>query len=91
MPKTKKVQVTLDEQLYELLAEIAEHQGRSLAAVVRESIERYCVAPEVERRKQRALDELLSLEPAPALGDYAQWERDYSALKTEADRGGDVE
>lgn len=87
MGKTKKVQVTLDEGEYELLAEIAERESRSLASVVRESMHRYCLTPEAERRKRQALDELLTLEPAPVPGDYREWERHYSALKTEADRG----
>ena len=51
-----------------------------LARVVRESIVRYCLEPEAARRKQDALDNLLSLEATPAPDDYATWEADVPAL-----------
>lgn len=81
MVKTRKVQVTLEEDQYEILAEIAERDGKKIAAVVRESIERYCLAPESKLAKRQALEELLSLE-APAPEDYRDWEREYAVLKT---------
>ena len=49
MPKTRKVQVTLEETQYEELARIAERDGKKMAAVVRESIERYCLDPEARQ------------------------------------------
>lgn len=82
MPKTRKVQVTLEETQYEELARIAERDGKKMAAVVRESIERYCLDPEARQAKREALEQLLSLS-APAPEDYRDWEREYSALKTE--------
>ena len=81
MSKTRKVQVTLEEDQYETLAQIAERDGKKLAAVVRESIERYCLAPESKLAKREALEELLSLE-VPAPEDYRDWEREYAELKT---------
>ena len=80
MAKTRKVQVTLEEAQYEALARIAERDGRKLAAVVRESITRYCLAPEARRAKREALAEVLSLS-APAPTDYRDWKRRYAALK----------
>jgi len=80
MAKTRKVQVTLEEKQYRLLEQIARRDGRKLAAVVRESIVRYCVEPEERDRRQRALRALGALDtPVPA--DYGDWEREYSANK----------
>ena len=80
MAKTRKVQVTLEETQYETLARIAERDGKKMAAVVRESIERYCLAPETKQAKREALEVLLSL-AAPVPEDYRDWEREYAALK----------
>jgi predicted DNA-binding protein len=85
MPKTRKVQVTLEETQYEALARIAERDGKKMAAVVRESIELYCLGPESRQAKRDALRELLALS-APVPEDYHAWERDYAALKTEEKR-----
>jgi len=85
MAKTRKVQVTLEETQYESLARIAERDGKKMAAVVRESIERYCLAPETKQAKREALEVLLSL-AAPVPEDYRDWEREYAALKTEEKR-----
>lgn len=78
MAKSRKVQVTLDEDQYERLAEVARRQEKKLAAVVRESIVRYCVEPEVTRRKQDALDRLLALDPTPVPDEYRDWEKEYA-------------
>ena len=86
MVKTRKIQVTLDEIRYQELSTIAAREGRKLAALVRESIDEYCLAPEVMRRKQKALDRLLALEPTPVPEDYQRWKRQYSDLKTELQR-----
>ena len=87
MPKTRKVQVTLDDDTYERLADIARRQERKLAAVVRESIVRYCIEPDVQRRKLDALDALLALDPSPAPVDYTDWEAEYVARRGRADAG----
>lgn len=82
MVKTRKVQVTLEESQYETLAQIAERDGKKLAAVVRESIERYCLGPESKKAKREALKALLTVS-AESPEDYASWEREYAGLKTE--------
>jgi hypothetical protein len=38
----------------------------------------------MERSKQKALQELLSLEPVPAPETYLDWKRRYGELKTKA-------
>jgi hypothetical protein len=84
MAKTRKIQVTLDESQYDTLAQIAERDGKKLAAVVRESIVEYCLGPESKKAKQHALEALLA-ESAPPPEDYAAWKREYSKLKSEAE------
>jgi len=79
--KTKKIQVTLEEDQYESLAEIARRRNKKLAAVVRESIEKYCLSPETEQKKKRALEELSSVEQVPVPEKYEDWKRQYGALK----------
>jgi hypothetical protein len=76
-----KVQVTLDAVQYRRLVQVARRDGKKLAAVVRESVEKYCVEPEVERTRQTALGSLLGLPPQPVPDDYSHWEFQYGALK----------
>jgi hypothetical protein len=83
--KSHKVQVTLDEDQYTRLVEVARRQDKKLAAVVRESIVRYCVEPEVTRRKQDALDRLLALDPTPVPHEYSDWEKEYARRAGAAD------
>lgn len=78
MTKTRRVQVRLDDDQYRKLAETARRQGTTLAGAARQAIVRYCLEAEVERRKRRALNDLLALEPAPVPDDYADWEAEYS-------------
>lgn len=84
MTKTRKVQVTLEESHYEKLAEIAERDGKKLAAVVRESVVQYCLGPESRKAKRKALEALMA-ESAPPPEDYAAWEREYSEIKSETE------
>ena len=81
MSKTRKVQVTLDEGQYAAVVRISRRDGRKLAAVVREAVEEYCVAPEARRRRLDAIDTLYSLDPVPVPVEQEQWEREYSSLK----------
>jgi hypothetical protein len=81
MQKTRKIQVTLDEKEYELLAQIARQNGKKLAAVVRESILQYSLQPETERAGQQALDDLFSLPPTPVPKAYKDWESQYHDYK----------
>lgn len=81
MPKTRKIQVTLDNHEYEQLAQIARREGKKLATVVRESIQKYSILPEAERAKRRALEDLFSLPPTPVPGNYKDWKSQYDGLK----------
>lgn len=76
------MQVTLDEGQYAAVSRISRRRGRKLAAVVREAVEEYCVAPEARRRRLDAIDALCSLDPVPVPVDQEQWEREYSSLKS---------
>lgn len=80
MAKTRKIQVTLEEAQYEALAQIAERDGKKLAAVVRESVVQYCLCPEARKAKRQALKALLE-ESAPPPEEYAAWKRQYLDLK----------
>jgi hypothetical protein len=81
--KSRKVQVTLEEPDYQALLRVAERENKKLAAVVRESIEKYCVEPESARERRASLTALFSID-APVVDTYETWERQYSALKAEA-------
>ena len=87
MTGTRKIQVTLDERQYAAVSRISRTDGRKLAAVVREAVERYCVEPEARRRRLEAIDALYAMEPAPALADLEQWEHEYGERKTGAATG----
>lgn len=84
MTKTRKVQVTLEEKQYRRLEEVARLEGKKLAAVVRESVVRYCVEPEEQRRKLEAIEALTGID-APVPSDYRNWEREYSRRKLSTD------
>jgi len=81
MQKTRKIQVTLDEKEYELIAQIAQREGRKLAAIVRESILKYSLQPETERTGRKALDDLFSLHPTPVPETYKDWKSRYHEYK----------
>jgi len=81
MAKSRKIQVTLEDPEYELLARIASREHRKLASIVRESIHRYSILPESERTKRKALEELFSLPPASIPENYKEWKLQYHDLK----------
>ena len=87
MSRARKIQVTLDERQYAAVSRISRTDGRKLAAVVREAVERYCVEPEARRRRLEAIDALYAMEPAPVPADLDQWEREYGERKTGAATG----
>jgi hypothetical protein len=81
MARTRKIQVTLDERQYQDLAEIARRDKRKLASVVRETIEKYALEPELERIKRKALEELFEVDPVPVPERYADWKQEYGGRK----------
>lgn len=63
------------------MSRIARREGRKLAAVVREAVEQYYVAPETRQRQLDAVDRLVAMEPLPAPKSLSEWNREYSRLK----------
>lgn len=82
MPRSHKVQVTLDEIEYAAVRRRAEADGLKYAGVVREAIQEYCVKPDRRRRQQEALAALDALPPSPVPSSWREWKREYSRLKT---------
>jgi hypothetical protein len=81
VPKTRKIQVTFDEEAFALLLDIARRDGKKLAGIVREAAEKYAIGPEAERAKREALKELLALPPVESPAEYREWKREYGGKK----------
>jgi hypothetical protein len=64
MPLDRRLQLRLDEDRYRTVAAVARRRGTSLAAVVREAIDRGLPSPHGSRA--RALAVLLAAEPVAA-------------------------
>lgn len=93
-PRNRKVQVTLSKYDYDAVRRAAERTGGSVAEVVREAVQEYCVKPDRKRQKLAALDALReyaeSADPAellPPPEDWEAWEREYRAMKAGRNRG----
>ena len=82
MPRSYKVQVTLNEVEYAAVRRRAEEDGLKHAGVVREAVQEYCVKPDKRRRQLEALEALRSMPPAPVPESWLEWKREYSRLKT---------
>lgn len=82
MPRSHKVQVTLNEVEYAAVRRRAEAEGRKHASVVREAIQEYCVKPDRRRRQREALAAIDALPPAPVPSSWREWNEEYSRLKT---------
>ena len=81
MPRSHKVQVTLNEVEYAAVRRRAEEEGLKHAGVVREAIQEYCVKPDRRRRQLEALAAIDALPPAPVPESWSEWKREYSRLK----------
>ena len=81
MPRSHKVQVTLNEVEYAAIRRRAEAEGRKHASVVREAIQEYCVKPDRRQRQREALEALRRMPPAPVPESWSEWKREYSRLK----------
>ena len=82
MRRSHKVQVTLNEIEYAAIRRRAEAECLKNAAVVREAIQEYCVKPDKRRRQREALAALDALPPSPVPSSWAEWNQEYSRLKT---------
>lgn len=63
---TRRLQLLLDEEQYKRVHAVAQQRKTSVAAVIRECIDRGL--PAASRRRKAALERILSAEPAP-VGD----------------------
>lgn len=64
-----RVQILLDEERYQKVASEAEQQGVSIAAVIREAIDRL---PAGAARRRAAIEAILAAEPMPLPADPAE-------------------
>ena len=87
MTEPRRVQVTLDARSYATVSRIARREGRKLAAVVREAVQQYYVAPEARQRQLDAVDRLVAME-LPVPESLSEWNREYSRLKVGEATGG---
>jgi hypothetical protein len=72
----RRVQVLLDDERYQRVAREAKRKGVSLAAVIRDAIDRLPV--EADRRRA-AIDAVLRAEPVPVPADPADLRRELDA------------
>ena len=72
----RRVQILLDKERYEKLSREAARRGTSIAAVIRDAIDR--LQPEAERRRA-AIAAILAAEPMPLPNDPADLRRELDA------------
>ncbi len=80
----KKIQVSLTSEQHRALVEIAAKEHKDVEVIVRESLERTCLAQrktETVRHAATALLELASKADTPAPEDYREWEEEYARVK----------
>jgi hypothetical protein len=74
---SKKVQVSLTEEQYRNLADIAAREHKKIGALVREALEQMCLRKTRAQEKAKAIQELLSMEAIDVPEDYHEWEEQY--------------
>lgn len=82
---TRKIQVTLTEEQYQMLATLAARDHKTIGVVVREAVEQTCLRTHRAQEKAEAIRVLLAAEPADVPSDYQEWEEEYSRLKWTGD------
>ncbi len=80
----KRVQAIFTPDQYALLEEYARETGRSLSAVVRDSVAAHLLADLVKARKRKALQRILELPEAP-VKDWPEMERELDATRYACD------
>lgn len=75
----RRLQVLLDEERHTRLVTLAEERGVSVAAIVREAIDRGLRHP--SSRRQQAGDRLLAAEPMPVPAEPAELREELDALR----------
>ncbi len=77
---SKRVQALFTTEEYALLEEYARETGRSLSAVVRESVAEHLLVDLVKARKRKALERILSGPGAP-VKDWPEMEKELEATR----------
>jgi predicted DNA-binding protein len=75
---TRRLQILLDEERYRRLAAVAADRGTSVAAVVREAVDRGLMQPDAQRRAAAA--RLLEAEDMP-VGEPQELRRELEELR----------
>lgn len=81
---TRRLQLLLDEDQHRRLTEEAERRHVSVAAVIRDAIDRALTDARVARRRA-AIDKILAAEPMPVPDDPADLKREIMELYDRAD------
>ena len=85
MPRyPKKIEVSLTQEQHRALAEVAAKEHKDVEVVVREALERTCLArckAETVRHAATVLLELASQANTEVPEDYQGWEEEYAQLK----------
>lgn len=82
----KRVQAVFSAEQYELLEEYARETGRSLSAVVRDSVAEHLLADLVKARKRRALERIIHGPTAP-VKDWPEMEAEMEASRCSCSDG----
>jgi uncharacterized membrane protein len=78
-----RVQILLDDERYQKVAHEAKRRGVSIAAVVREALDRLPAKAEVRRS---AIDAILAVEPMPVPADPAALRRELDVARDRLER-----
>lgn len=82
MPRAafKRVQAIFNPDQYALLEEYARETGRSLSAVVRDSVTEHLLADLVKTRKRKALEDIIN-GPRTPVKDWPEMEKELEASR----------
>jgi hypothetical protein len=78
-----RVQILLDDERYQKVAHEAKRRGVSIAAVVREALDRLPAEAEVRRS---AIDAIMAVEPMPVPADPAELRRELDVAHDRLER-----
>ena len=85
MPRyPKKIQISLTQEQHRSLLEVAAKEHKDIEIIVREALERTCLArhqTETARNAATALLKLASQADTPPPEDYQAWEEEYGRVK----------
>jgi hypothetical protein len=85
---TRTIQIAVSEEQYQELARLAARDHKTVEVVVRETVEKTCLADAKRARIRQAAATLLELAKTADVeppADYHKWEEEYSRLKWAGD------